>query len=202
MTALSSSPQLCSAHPPGQDSEAFRLAMRQLASGVSLVTHGHGASRNGLTATSVSSLSADPPTLIVCVNRSASLCAQLAHGDLFGVSVLAANHGEFAETFAGRTGRKGEERFREGEWTTTPGGVSVLADAIASFECATEDLIERHSHVILIGRVRLATPRPAGGALLYWRGGYDQIGWSDEQLSRAVGLSPARTSGVVLPFSH
>jgi flavin reductase (DIM6/NTAB) family NADH-FMN oxidoreductase RutF len=164
--------------------------MRELVSGVCLVTHGAGEDRVGLTATSVSSLSLAPPTLIVCVNRSASLYARLGTGDLFGVSVLAAHHAEHADRFASRTGLKGADRFREGAWMTTP--VSVLADAIATFECETEDVIERHTHAILIGRVTFAAPRPSEGALLYWRGAYDRIGWSAEELSCVIGPSPAR----------
>jgi flavin reductase (DIM6/NTAB) family NADH-FMN oxidoreductase RutF len=168
--------------------EAFRQAMRQLASGVSIVTHGDGEQRTGFTATSVSSLSVDPPTLIVCVNRSAALYAQLARGDAFGVSVLSAQQAEFADRFASRTGLKGAERFRDGAWVRTPGGVSVLADAIAALECETEEIIERHTHAILIGRVTFAAPRSNEAALLYWRGGYDRIGWSAEEVSRAIGV--------------
>jgi flavin reductase (DIM6/NTAB) family NADH-FMN oxidoreductase RutF len=167
---------------------SFRLAMRQLASGVCLVTHGAGAARTGLTATSVSSLSLDPPTLIVCVNKSASLFSQLRRGDAFGVSVLGAQHAEFADRFAGRAGLKGAERFAEGDWLETPAGVNLLADALAGLECEAEEVIERHTHAILIGRVTSAAPHPSEGALLYWRGGYDRIGWSAEEVSRAIGL--------------
>src|ERR1700689_4892587 len=120
--------------------ESFRQAMRQLASGVSVITHGDGEYRTGLTATSVSSLSAEPPALIVCVNRSASLYARLGAGDLIGVNVLAADHAEIADRFAGRGGLKGAERFAEGHWVTTPDGVWLLADAIAAFECEVEDI--------------------------------------------------------------
>ena len=170
--------------------DAFRRAMRQLASGISVVTHGAGEQRTGLTATSVSSLSAEPPTLIICVNRSASLYQQLGSGDLFGVSVLAAEHAEIADRFAGRSGLSRAERFREGRWISTHEGVSLLADAIAAFECQTEDIIERYSHAILIGRVRAATHKSADAALLYWRGAYDSIGWSAEEISRAIGVTP------------
>lgn len=78
--------------------------------------------------------------------------------------------------------------------------MSLLADAIAVFECEAEDVIARHSHAILIGRLRLASPKPSGGALLYWRGAYNSIGWTDEELSRAIGLSPARPSATMLRF--
>ncbi len=174
---------------------AFRQAMRLLASGVSVVTHGVGGERTGLTATSVCSLSTEPPSLIVCVNRTASLYARLGSGDLFGVNLLGAEHAEIAERFAGRSGLKGSERFRDARWITTPSGVSLLADAIASFECEAEDVIERHSHAIVIGRVRNAASKAADGALVYWRGGFDRIGWSPDEILRAIGVTPSKAQG-------
>ncbi len=199
---MSASPSILPLRAPATAVEGFRQAMRQLPSGVCVITHGSGEQRTGLTATSVSSLSAEPPTLIVCVNRSASLYARLGSGDLFGVNVLAAAHVEIADRFAGRLGLGGAERFGEGRWITTPDGVSLLADAIAAFECEAQDLIERHSHAILIGRVRLATHKNADGALLYWRGAYDCIGWSAEEVARASGLTPPTPGGRVIRFSN
>lgn len=178
--------------PVAADPDAFRSAMRQLASGVCIVTLGAGEQRAGMTATSVASLSVDPPTLIVCVNRAASIYGALAGGARFGVSVLAAGQGEFADRFAGRTGHRGSERFGEGRWRQFPSGVHVLWDAAAAFECEVEDLVERHTHAIVIGRVRLAASGSNSGALVYWRGAYDHLGWTDEEVSRAVGLTPGK----------
>ena len=169
----------------------FKLAMRQLASGVSIVTHGDGPQGDGFTATSVTSLSAEPPTLIVAVNRSAPLYRRLGTGDLFGVNVLGAQHADIAEAFALRAGGERADRFGEGRWSATPDGVLLLDDALATFVCQADEVIERHTHAILIGRVRSARARGDGGALICWRGVYDQLGWSDEELSRAVGLRPA-----------
>ena len=170
------------------DVDTFRAAMRHLASGVCLVTHSVGGAPAGMTA--VASLSLDPPTLIVCLNRAASTYAGLAPGTAFGVSVLAADHRELAERFAGRTGAEGAECFREGRWLIPPSGAPLLWDAIAAFECEVEDIVERHTHAIVIGRVKRAAAGAGGGALVYWRGGYDQLGWSRDELSRATGLSP------------
>jgi len=172
------------------DGDAFRAAMRHLASGVCLVTHDVGGECAGITATAVASLSLDPPTLIVCVNRAASIYAGLTPGAAFGVSVLGANHREFAERFAGRTGEEGAERFREGRWRTSPNGAPLLWDALAAFACEVEEIVERNTHAIVIGRVKHAASAPSGGALVYWRSGYDQLGWSDDELARATGLSP------------
>ena len=172
------------------DVDAFRAAMRQLASGVCLVTHSVGGERAGMTATAVASLSLDPPTLIVCVNRAASTYAGLRPGAAFGVSVLGADHCEFAERFAGRTGEEGAERFREGRWRVAPNGAPLLWDALAAFACEVDDVVERNTHAIVIGRVKHAVAASGGGALVYWRGGYDQLGWSDDELARATGRSP------------
>lgn len=172
------------------DGETFRNAMRQLASGVSLITHRGEGQPAGLTATSVTSLSADPPALIVCVNRAASGFVGLTPGAAFGVSVLGADQQEFADRFAGRMGHKGAERFQEGRWLISLSGAPLLKDSLAAFECEVEDLIERHTHAIIIGRVTRVAVRGKGSALIYWRGGYDQLGWGADELARAVGQTP------------
>jgi flavin reductase (DIM6/NTAB) family NADH-FMN oxidoreductase RutF len=171
------------------DGDAFRAAMRQVASGICLVTQNVNGVRAGMTATAVASLSLDPPTLIVCVNRAASIYAGLTPGAAFGVSVLGADHREFADRFAGRTGENGAERFREGGWRIAPNGAPLLGDALATFACDVEEIVERNTHAIVIGRVKHAAAASGGGALLYWRGVYDQVGWSDDELARATGRS-------------
>jgi len=103
--------------------------------------------------------------------------------------VLGADHREFAERFAGRTGEEGAERFREGRWRIAPNGAPLLGDALAAFACEVEEIVERNTHAIVIGRVKHAAAASGGGALLYWRGVYDQVGWSDDELARATGRS-------------
>ena len=173
------------------DQLGFKAAMRQLASGVCVVTLGEGEDRNGLTATSVSSLSADPPTLLVCVNRAASSYPAFERFGAFAVNVLAADQREIADRFAGLTDSRGAERFASGRWLPLPNGGVCLAEVVAVLDCEVEERIERHSHAIVIGRVRRAVVGAGSAALVYWRGAYDQIGWSDAEISRAVGLSPA-----------
>jgi flavin reductase (DIM6/NTAB) family NADH-FMN oxidoreductase RutF len=104
---------------------SFREAMRQVACGVSVITLGAGEDRAGLTATSVSPLSAEPPALLVCVDRgSLSYPALTRLGD-FAVNVLAADQRDVAELFAGGSALCGPERFRAGRWLTLPSGVSL-----------------------------------------------------------------------------
>jgi flavin reductase (DIM6/NTAB) family NADH-FMN oxidoreductase RutF len=169
---------------------SFQEAMRQIACGVSVITLGTGEDRAGLTATSVSPLSADPPALLVCVDRRSLSTPALARLGAFAVNVLAADQRDIAELFAGGSPLKGPERFKAGRWLTLPGGVSALAGSVAVFECEVDELIERRLHAIVIGRVRRVFAGGGSGALVSWRGWYDQVGWSE--IARAVGLSPVR----------
>ena len=75
---------------PSIDPSTFRQAMRRLAGGVSVITVGSGADRTGFTATSVTSFSAEPPRLLVCVNREASSWSTLTDYRSFGVNLLGA----------------------------------------------------------------------------------------------------------------
>jgi flavin reductase (DIM6/NTAB) family NADH-FMN oxidoreductase RutF len=153
----------------------FKSAMRQLAGGVSIITTGEGEERGGLTATSVTSLSAEPPSLLVSVRQDASGMPLLRKTGRFAVSVLAHDHQHIADRFAGRDGSKGAERFAGALWLARDGYPAVLADALASFECDVEDLIERFSHTIVIGRVTQSHVLGGEAALVYWRGAYGRV---------------------------
>ena len=130
----------------------FRAAMRRLPGGVSVITAGAGNDISGMTVTSVSSLSADPPSLIVSVNRASSSWQLLQRHLFFGVNMLTADQVDIAERFSGKDGLKGAERFAGAVWTERVSGVRLLTGALAAIECEAEEIIERHSHAIIIGR--------------------------------------------------
>lgn len=177
--------------PVAEASEStFRQAMRQLARGVSIVTFGAGDDRTGFTATSITSLSSEPPSLIACIHRGSSSYGAVQRSPAFAVNLLSADQQEYAEQFAGRSGLQGSERYQGGLWRSLPSGVLCLANSIAAFDCEIEDMIERHTHAILIGRVRHVFIGAGSGALVHWRGAYDQVGWSGDQIARATGLAP------------
>jgi flavin reductase (DIM6/NTAB) family NADH-FMN oxidoreductase RutF len=190
MTAIFSPTAARGGTPTKPNGDAFREAMRRLPAGVCVISIGEGADRTGLTATSVSSLSIDPPTMLVSVNRASSSYEALTRYHAFGVNVLAADHQAVANSFSGREGAQGAARYAGGRWLTLTSGVSVLSDAVAAFDCEVEERIERHTHAIVIGRVRGLLVSGGPSALVYWRGQYDQLGWTDEQISRAVGIKP------------
>src|ERR1700685_3666978 len=101
---------------PDARSANFRLAMREFASGVAIVTCSNGKERAGCTATALASLSLSPPSLVICLERSSSTLAVLTQARAFAVNILAGQHGALASRFAGRYGVKGEARFEEGDW--------------------------------------------------------------------------------------
>ncbi|MDQ0503354.1 flavin reductase family protein [Xanthobacter agilis] len=178
MNAHSSPARVTPAAPsePSAAALAFRGAMRKLAGAVSVLTVGAGESRTGLTATSVSSLSVEPPTLLICVNRSSSSMAALTAHRSFAINVLRPHHQPLADQFAGKGGLKGPERYQGAEWTRLETGTPVLADALAAFDCELEEIIERHSHAIVVGRVLASRVTETAEPLLYWAGAYHNLG--------------------------
>jgi len=135
------------------DSAAFRNAMRALSSGVAIIASGEDEARAGCTAISLTSLSLAPPTLIVCLARSSSTLARLREAGAFSINLLAARHQALAHRFSGHGGVQGPRRFDTAQWLTLSTGAPVLADAIAAFDCLVEEVIERHSHAIVLGAV-------------------------------------------------
>ncbi|QUS42156.1 flavin reductase [Tardiphaga alba] len=164
---------------------AFRSAMRSLAGGVSVITVGRGKDITGMTVTSVSSLSVDPPTLIVSVNRQSSSWPLLQRYGAFGVNILSADQLDIAERFSGKDGLKGAARFSGAQWLTRATGVPLLAGALAAIDCEVEEVIERHSHAIVIGRVREVVNAVPHTALTYWDGQYVAIDQNEDNIKLA-----------------
>jgi flavin reductase (DIM6/NTAB) family NADH-FMN oxidoreductase RutF len=169
----------------------FRGAMRHLAGGVSVITAGRGKDISGMTVTSVSSLSVEPPTLIVSVNRESSSWPLLRRYGFFGVNILTADQVDVAERFAGKDGLKGAARFAGGQWFTRASGVPLLAGALAAIDCEVEDVVERHSHAIVIGRVLDLQISSRTAALAYWQGQYVAIDQIEDALRLAEVSLPA-----------
>lgn len=160
---------------PRPDPSAYRLAMRHFAGNVSVITVGTGQRRSGLVATSTVSLSMDPPLMLVCVNRSSSSWPLFEEFGHFGVNSLAPHHQPIAERFTGQGGIKGTDRFALGQWRNGPTGAPLLIGASVALDCEIEDMIEKSTHSILIGRVRSIEIEDQSGALVYWRGGFRPI---------------------------
>ena len=164
-------------------------ALRCLPRGVSVITFVDDGAFVGLTATSVSSLSRDPPSILVSVDRRSSASKAFLQRRWFGISVLAADQDAFAERFSsGATITEAESR-NERVWATPAIGAPLLAGAVAAFDCEHDDAIECHGSAIVVGRVRSVPILGGPSALVCWRGGYDRLGWTEQEISRAVGIS-------------
>ena len=127
--------------------------MRRLAAGVTIVTTGRAPNRFGLTATAVTSVSADPPTLLVCINRDSDSFAPIMRNKKFAVNLIGSEHHALAGRFGGLFEESGEPRFTHGNWREGVSGSPVLYDAPAAFECELETMHDGASHGIMIGRV-------------------------------------------------
>ena len=178
---------------PTAVADDFRRAMRHVVGAISIITVGRGKTLSGMTVSSVSSLSVDPPSLIVTVDRASSSWPLLREYGVFGINILNADQIDTAERFSGKDGAKGAERFAGASWVTRPSGVHLLSGTLASIECAVEDVIERYSHAIVIGRVRWLQLSEPNAALAYWHGSYIAIDRGEDL---------AHLAEVSLPTTH
>lgn len=131
----------------------FRQGMRRLGGAVNILTTSDGDVWSGLTATAVTSLSAEPPRLLVCINQQGSTYDILCKGRTLGVNVLASQHKELAMRFAGMHGEPETERFGGEEWFTSQTGAPLLKGALASFDCTVDTITDAGSHGIVIGNI-------------------------------------------------
>jgi flavin reductase len=152
------------------ENDSFREAMRRFATTVSIITCVHGGSRFGMSATAVTSLSADPPSLLVCVNKSAATHRVMSRGGRFCVNVLRSVHSGLSQAFSGKL--KGEERFRVGNWDQTKDGLPFLNDAQANLFCEIVRVVDYETHTIFIAHVHSARVQKEVDPLLYQDGKY------------------------------
>lgn len=156
----------------GDDTRALRDAFGCFATGVTiLTTSATDGAPVGLTVSSFSSVSLDPPLLLVCPALDAGSTEALQSAGRFAVNVLASEDKEISTRFA----RKGEDRFVDGEWHRSEHGLPLLDRALATFECERHALHEGGDHLILVGRILQAICHPHDDPLLYFRGSYRGI---------------------------
>lgn len=149
---------------------AMLLAMRRLAKSVSVITCRHGGQRYAMSASAVDSLSTEPPSLLICINKSSSIYSPLSQGAEFCINILAAEQHDIALTCAGKL--KGEERFSEGNWTTNTEGTPYLVDAQANLICEQDGHYEYGTHTIFIGRIKKIFVGETVSPLVYVDGAY------------------------------
>jgi flavin reductase (DIM6/NTAB) family NADH-FMN oxidoreductase RutF len=155
------------------DADRFRAALRLVPEPVAIVTTVHDGQRHGLTATAFSSVSAEPPQILVCVNQRATSWSLIRDSRRFAVNFLTAAHRPLAEAFAGSSENR-IEHFGLAQWTVLASGAPVLVEAIAALDCTVVQHQLVGTHLILVGRV-IGVALGSGEALLYRAGGFGQF---------------------------
>jgi flavin reductase (DIM6/NTAB) family NADH-FMN oxidoreductase RutF len=150
----------------------FKQAMRHLAGGVTIIATEHEGYRSGMAATAVCSVSADPPTILICINSNASAHEPIRKSRRFSVNLLASSQDDIARRFSGETGIRGEERFTMGSWAPLVTGAPILESALAGLDCRVTEVVRMATHSVFFGAVVGVASRPAAKPLIYAHGTY------------------------------
>src|SRR5688500_4310020 len=125
--------------------------MRALAGAVNIITSAQAGHRYGMTAPAVCSATADPPTVLICVNKLATTHGAVAKSKVFAVNVLRAEDWGLSTTFSGA--QSGEGRFKSRDWTRLATGSPVLIDSLVAFDCHVVKSLVHGSHTVFLGQV-------------------------------------------------
>ncbi len=151
----------------------FKKAMQLWASGVTVVTtHSDKFGLQGMTVTAFSSVSVNPPQVLVCINESADTGVGIQESQRFAVNVLNSDQQDVSNQFAG--GSSQEQRFENTPWTLSSAGTPILDNSIMSLECTVIEKIHSGTHWIILGEVQDTICR-TGKPLLYFQGAYQQL---------------------------
>ena len=148
----------------------FRSAMRRLASGVAIVAAQGVDGPVGMAATSITSLTIEPPALLLCVNQAAGIHPSLAPGRAISVNILSRHQREVSAAFGGAVAR--EKRFGLGRWSTDHNGLPMLDEAQANLACRIDSMMAFGTHSIVIARVEAVRLCDGVDPLIYQDGGY------------------------------
>ena len=152
------------------DQDVFRDVISRFASGVTVITTMGPDGDHGTTASAVSSLSMDPPMLLVCLNRSSSTQVAVLQAGVFAVNILAEDQGEVAYKFA----KKGADKFEGVPVVRGETGVPLIRDSLAHIECRVEETVTGGTHTVFLAQVVQAAGRE-GPPLTYFRGRFGRL---------------------------
>ncbi|WP_416462450.1 flavin reductase family protein [Sphingomonas sp. VDB2] len=153
----------------------FKEAMARMAAAVCIITTAGPSGAYGLTATAVCSVSANPPMLLVCINRESKASTIVQENGRFRVNILAADQEALSEAFS-RSGLSVEERFAQSdEWRTHDNECPMLASATASVECKVSFSMNVDSHSIFFGRVQGVALSNTKSSLCYFNRRYHPL---------------------------
>jgi flavin reductase (DIM6/NTAB) family NADH-FMN oxidoreductase RutF len=155
---------------PSIDARIFWRTLGERMTGVAIVT-AHGADGPvGFLGLSASHVSADPPTMLVSIDRKTRALKAVLEKGHFAINYLPAGTAALADKFGGRAGVSGADRFKAEEWETLATGAPVFKAALGAFDCTVDQVVERGGISIVIGRVAAARSRGDGEPLVFFRG--------------------------------
>ena len=158
---------------PEVASQDYRDAMSCLGAAVSIVTTDGPAGRAGFTASAVCSVTDDPPTLLVCLNRGSSAYASVTENRVVCVNVLSARQERLSRLFGGRL--PFDERFAAAAWSTLQTGAPVLADCAVAFDCRIIDVASVGTHDVLFCRAWALWRSDGADNLIYFGRDYHTV---------------------------
>jgi flavin reductase len=151
--------------------EQFLEAMSRAATSVSVVTTDGPAGRAGVTVSAMCSVSAERPSLLVCVHHLSPACAAIKANGSFCVNVLRADQSAISDTFAGRLPAPGGDKFGCADWRRLATGAPALDRPLAAFDCTLMKLVEWGTHFVMIGDI-VDVETDSGTPLIYVHRGY------------------------------
>jgi cob(II)yrinic acid a,c-diamide reductase len=154
------------------DSTAYREAMSRFAGAVNVVTTDGKAGRRGVTVSAACSVSDNPATLLVCLNRANPFNKMFEENGVFVLNTLASAQQSLAVAFSGKDHLTQDERFALAEWETLESGGPVLVNALASFDCRLIDAKDVATHRVLFGEVTAIRTAANLTPLVYHNRGY------------------------------
>lgn len=157
------------------DRQNYRDAMARLGAAVSIITSDGPSGRVAFTASAVCSVTDDPPTLLVCMNRGSDSNEAFKANAVLCVNTLAASQEALSNVFAGFTPHTMAERFAQAGWTTLETGAPVLDDAVVSFDCRIVQVSEVGTHSVFFCEVEAIQAGPAHEGLIYFGRSYHRI---------------------------
>ena len=155
----------------GHDPRTLRDALGCFATGVTVVTCLHDGVPAGLTVNSFTSVSLDPPLLLVCIHKQAASAEALVGAECFAINVLQTGQQPASITFSTRV----EDRFGKTPWSCGEGGAPILAESRCGFECERFAAYDGGDHHILVGQVMKASFDAGLDPLLFFRGRYRRL---------------------------
>ncbi|KZM49208.1 flavin reductase [Labrenzia sp. OB1] len=157
------------------DMTVFREAMSRIAAAVHVVTTDGPAGRIGATVSAACSVSDDPPSILVCLNRQTRIHGAVLENRRFCLNTLSDDHEAISDAFAGRENLDMPDRFAKGDWTPLATGCPGLDSARLSVDCDVFAITEMGTHSIVIGTVADLRMTDPGKSLLYVRRGYKSL---------------------------